>query len=247
MWDLFWIPDDVSIVDRADVLLLRCERPVQMLNSVLRSEASEDRIDALVDECRALHAHTTSRWWVSDTRPRAHLEAALRRGGYASGHHHEARGIAVGALVARPRSDVAVHAIDSAERMRHSIHVTSEAFGHTDAFSDEEIARDVTLCTRPGARVHRFVAYDRAGAPVASASMTSFPDLRFGFLWGGGTIPAARGQGAYFALLARRLEVAGRLGLTRVGLYARSSTSAPIVTRCGFERWGEMTYWELPR
>jgi hypothetical protein len=47
-------------------------------------------------------------------------------------------------------------------------------------------------------------------------------------------------------LLASRLALARDLGLSLVGLYARDATSAPIVARCGFERWGEMTYWDRP-
>jgi hypothetical protein len=246
MWDLFWIPDDVTVIDRADLLLLRCERPVQLLNTVLRGIATPDRIDALVDETRDLHAHTSSRWWIPDIRPSIHVEAALSRAGYSAGMRHEARGIDVAAFQSRPRSEFSVLAVDSVERMRHCVHVGNEAFGRTDAVSDDELARDLALCNGPGARVHRFVAYDRSDVPVASASMTSFADLRFGFLWGGGTIPAARGRGAYFALLATRLAHARALGLSLAGLYARTSTSAPIVTRCGFERWGEMTYWDRP-
>jgi GNAT superfamily N-acetyltransferase len=247
MCDLFWIPGDVTVVDRPDLLLLRCERPIQMLNTVLRAVVSPDRADALVQEVRTLHANTASRWSVPDTRPSAHLEAALARGGYVAGHEHEARGIEVAAFRPRPSSDFVVRPIDSVDRMRHSIAATNEAFGRSDAFGNEELARDVALCTGLGARVHRFVAYDVADAPVASASMTSFPALRFGFLWGGGTIPGARGRGAYSALLASRLAVARELGLSHVGLYARVATSAPIVTRCGFEHWGSMTYWERSR
>jgi hypothetical protein len=247
MWDLFWIPDDVTVVDRTDLLLLRCQRHIQMLNTVLRANAASDGADALVDEIRGLHAHTSSRCWVPDTRPRAHLEAALLRGGYTAGHHHEARGIAVAAFQPRAIGAFTVRAIDTVERMRHSVQVANEAFGRADSFSDVDLERDLALCTQPGARVHRFVAYDASETPGCSAAMTSFPDRRFGFLWGGGTIPSARGRGAYFALLARRLALASELGLTFVGLYARTATSSPIVARCGFERWGEMTYWDRPQ
>jgi hypothetical protein len=246
MWDLFWIPDDVTVVDRADLLLLRCDRPVRLLNTVLRAVATPDRIDTLVDECRGLHAHNASRWWISDTRPSAHIEAALIRGGYSAGHRHEARGVDVAAFQPRPSSEFSVRAIDTVERMRHCVQVGNEAFGRVESFSDEALARDVARCIEPGARLHRFVAYDRSATPVASASMTSFPDLRFGFLWGGGTIPSARGRGAYSSLLASRLALAHELGLALVGLYARAATSAPIVTRWGFEQWGEMTYWDRP-
>jgi GNAT superfamily N-acetyltransferase len=245
-WDLFWLPADVEVTDRPELLLIRCRRPVQLLNTVLRSSATAARIDAVVAEARAAHAHTVSRWCVPDTRPRAHVEAALERGGYAPGHRHEARLVEVARFRPRPGGDFTVRAVDSLSGMRHGVDVVNQAFGRAEGPSEEELARDVAMCTGPGARIHRFVGYDASGAPVVSGSMTVFSTLRFGFLWGGGTIPSARGRGAYSALLAARVAQARALGLEYVGLYARTTTSAPIVARQGFERWGEMTYWESP-
>jgi hypothetical protein len=245
-WDLFWLPADAEIIDRPELLLIRCRRPVQLLNTVLRSAATAERIDGVVAEARAAHAHTVSRWCVADTRLRAHVEAALARGGYAPGHRHEARVVEVARFRPRPSGDFTVHAVDSIERMRHGVDVVNQAFGRAAGPSEEELARDVALCTGPGARIHRFVGYDAAATPVVSGSMTAFPTLRFGFLWGGGTIPCARGRGAYSALLAARVAQARALGLEYVGLYARTTTAAPIVARQGFGCWGEMTYWESP-
>ena len=70
-----------------------------------------------------------------------------------------------------------------------------------------------------------------------------YPDLRFGFLWGGGTVPEARGRGAYSAVVARRMDHAKQIGLDLAGVYARIDTSSPIVARQGLERFGSMTYW----
>jgi hypothetical protein len=93
--------------------------------------------------------------------------------------------------------------------------------------------------------VQRFVAYDEtSGEPIASAGLTTYPDLEFGFLWAGATVPHARGRGAYSALVAARVQRAGELGLKSAGLYAKLDTSAPIVSKQGFARYGRMIYWQ---
>jgi GNAT superfamily N-acetyltransferase len=66
-----------------------------------------------------------------------------------------------------------------------------------------------------------------------------------GFLWGGGTLPEARGRGAYRAVLAARMRRARELGLGWVGLQARADTSWPVVRRLGFQSDGSMVSWEL--
>jgi hypothetical protein len=47
-------------------------------------------------------------------------------------------------------------------------------------------------------------------------------------------------------VLEARVRKARELGLSHVGLYAVTDTSAPIVLRQGFRRYGAMTYWERP-
>jgi len=47
--------------------------------------------------------------------------------------------------------------------------------------------------------------------PVSGAAMTLHPDLNLGFMWGGGTLPEFRGQGAFTALVEARIkETSGR-------------------------------------
>lgn len=46
------------------------------------------------------------------------------------------------------------------------------------------------------------------------------------------------------AACAGRVNDARRLGLGAVGLYARVTTSWPIVTRLGFETHGTMVCWD---
>jgi hypothetical protein len=111
--------------------------------------------------------------------------------------------------------------------------------------TESDLRDQLHECTRENARVHRFVAYDEAtGEPISSGGMTLFPDLRFAFLWAGCTVPEARGRGAYRAILAARSRRAASRGMTHAGLYAMVDTSAPIVERLGFQRYGPMTYWD---
>ena len=106
---------------------------------------------------------------------------------------------------------------------------------------------DLARCTEPGARVHRCVAYDEiTGQPLASGGMSLFPELGFGLLWAGGTVPEARGRGAYSAVVAARVACARELGFSMEGLYARVGSSAPIVAHQGFSRSGRMVCWERP-
>ena len=61
--------------------------------------------------------------------------------------------------------------------------------------------------------------------PVSGGGLNLYPDLGFGFLWAGGTVPDGRGRGAYRALLGARVQAARDAGLRAVGLYARVNTS----------------------
>ncbi len=245
-WDLFWIPPDVAVVDRPELLFVTCERATPYLNTVLRTRAPASALPALVDEVEAAMAGRRARWLVPDSFDRAPLERVLAARGWAPTGRHEVRVLPVEAWART--SPLTVHAVDTMERLRDVCAVNDAAFGTAVSRSEEELALDLQTCT-VGGRVHRFVAYDPDGAAIASAGLTTFPDVGFGLLWAGGVAPGARGQGAYLAVLGARIERARALGLREVGLYARVDTSAPIVARLGFTRQGEMTYWErsVPR
>lgn len=240
-WDLFWLPPDVAIVDRPPLLFVTCARPTPYLNTVLRTRAPAADLPALVDEVEAAMAGRRGRWLVPDTIDRAALERVLAARGWAPADRHEVRVLPVDAW--RRASDMTVHAVDTSARLRDAYAVNDAAFGRPAARSEAELALDLRACTE-GGRVHRFVAYDPDGTPIAGGGLTTFPAVGFGLLWGGGVVPGARGRGAYLAVLAARIARARALGIAEVGLYARATTSAPIVARLGFARGGEMTYWE---
>lgn len=241
-WDFFWLPDDAEVVDRPDFAAVRCPRPSPTLNVVTRTRCAPDRVDALVDEARAFHAHGVSRWLVPDTFDTGPLERALAAAGYIPVQRHEARALRPESFRPRPRADVRVQRVCEMRHMRDCIEVNRRAFGHSHSYTEELLRERLADCADPAGRVHRFVVY-RDGEPVSSGGYNWYPDLRFAFLWAGGTVPEARGAGAYSALLATRIEEARGRGAEWIGLYAVTDTSAPIVARQGFERFGEMTYW----
>ncbi|MEW6074125.1 MAG: GNAT family N-acetyltransferase [Planctomycetota bacterium] len=246
-WDFFWVPADVAIVDRAEILYVTSPRDHFLFNQVTRTRAAAARIPALVEEVAAVHAGRRSRWLVRESIERGPLEAELARAGYAAKQECFACALAVADHRPRPAPGITVLPVDSRARLLDCIAVANRAFAEPRPVEEEDLRRQLAECASPGARVHRFVAYDEAtGAAIASGGLTLFPALRFGFLWAGATVPEARGRGAYSAVLAARVRRAAERGIDRVGLYAIPATSAPVVLRQGFSRHGTMTYWDRP-
>jgi hypothetical protein len=241
-WDFFWLPDDAEVLDRPEVGAVRCARPASYLNSVVRTRCTADRAEAVVEEVVAFFGERASRWQVPDTFETAALERAMGRAGYRPAQRHEARCIRPEQYRARPHPALRVEPVRSLATLRDCIDVQERGFARPNPHTDDELEAELARCADPAGRIHRFVAY-AGDEPVSSAGLTWFPDLRFGFLWAGATVPEARGQGAYSALVAARMKRARELGAEWVGLYALDSTSAPIVARQGFEDVGRMTYW----
>jgi GNAT superfamily N-acetyltransferase len=88
-----------------------------------------------------------------------------------------------------------------------------------------------------------YVAY-AGGAPVAAGRLEMPPGRSFAGLWGGGTVPAFRGQGVYRALVAERARDARRLGYRYLTVDARD-TSRPILERLGFVALTTIIGWVL--
>ncbi|RLB45934.1 MAG: hypothetical protein DRI90_27880 [Deltaproteobacteria bacterium] len=246
-WDTFWISDDVEIVDRPELLYLRCLRDIPMLNTVTRTRGEVADLPRLVAEVALAHRQVCSRWLVRDLPLRPALEQVLEAADYAPSFPTSGYSIAVDAFQDRYGSDCSVRPVSSMTELRDSVRVTEAAFGAPAHATPKELLGYLAECTRNGGRVYRYVAYDpRTGAPLSTGGMTHYPSLRFCLLWAGSTIAEARGRGCYGAVLAARVERARTLGAVRVGLYAHVDTSAPIVRRLGFERHGNMTFWDRP-
>lgn len=241
-WDLAWVPPNTRVVDRPELLALGCDRDVPYLNVVLRTRARPNELPRLIDEVAELHTGRPSRWTVADTVPTDDLERALIGAGYAVGHVHDAQVLDVAGF--RPRSTgIEVRRVVDEATLRDCWVVNDAAFGATER-TETDVASELAACAADDANVQRFVAY-LGGAPVSSGGINLYPHLDFGLLWGGGTVPHARGRGAYLATVNARLERAAQRSIPVAGLYARAETSSPIVTRLGFAPCGRMTYFNL--
>lgn len=69
----------------------------------------------------------------------------------------------------------------------------------------------------------------------------------FARLWGAATLEGFRGRGTYRAVLAERMRYAAAHGARTAIVKGRVATSAPILERCGFVRYGEDRAYRLDR
>jgi GNAT superfamily N-acetyltransferase len=242
-WDFFWAPEDVTLHDRPELLYASCPRDLNYLNAVTRTDPEYPDLDALVGEVTRAHSHVHSRWAVPHRIATGRLHRALRAGGYEADQEHHARAVAVDAFQPRPSAACEVVQVSTLQHLRDLVTVGNAAFGHDRKPTDAQLRVDLAQCTQPAGRVRRFVAYAN-GRPVSGGGVNAFDDLQLGFLWAGATIPEARGQGFYSAVVAKRIDWAMARGLAWVGLYAVTTTSSPIVERQGFDSYGSMTYWK---
>ncbi len=241
-WDLFWLPPEARVIDRPELLAIGIDREVGYLNCVYRTRADPPRLPALIDEVTALHRPRTSRWSVVDTVDPQPLMDALTRAGYERGTIHDARIVAVDRFIARPSAAIEVRRVTDAQTLRDCWHVMDAAFGAKQPRDDDALALELSQCGPPGSRIQRYVAY-LDGEPVSSGGLNVYPQLGIALLWAGGTVPSARGRGAYSAVVSERVARAAALGIEFVGLYARQESSSPIVAAQGFDRHGTMIYF----
>jgi len=246
--DFWWLPPDVNSVAREEIAYTHSSRPEKLYNSVVRIQKDDVRTSALVTEVGNAHTGGPSEWRVAAPSLSDQLERCLENNGYHL--NFECRAFTICTDAKRPTNSdhIVVRHVQTEQGIIDQYAVQDLAFDRQTPLTATEIAHHLANSTGAEARTHRFVAYDRAtGAPLCSASFNSFPRLGFGFLWGGGTIPSARGQGAYSAIMTARMRHAHALGLRNVGLYAITTTSAPIVAAQGFEAHGPVRCWLRPR
>ena len=245
-WDFFWISDDAVVTERSELAYVACARDVLCLNSVNRTRAEPDDLPRLLNEVQHAHRSVRSQWLVPgtfDTRP---LKAALEVAGYAPAADHIAAVIEPQDYCPRLNPNISARMVETRDDLKACIGVSNRAFRRdVERITDVELRFQLQRCTHPDARIRRFVAYDDvSGEPLSSGGINVYPQIRFGFLWAGGTVPEGRGCGAYTAVLKARIDWAQRHGIDLVGLYARVGTSAPIVAKQGFVDVGRMTYWQ---
>ena len=205
-------------------------------NTVQRQRFALEEIDDVLAEVRAAlreRGRPSTQWEVGSSAPPGLVDALLERGlvpgkdpyAIALVLTHEPPPIADG-FVARQ--------IRTLEELDAACEVQWEAFGSTEAEITEARAllperfRDMTY-------LRHAVWLD--GELVSTG--TSAPTEHGLLLYGGSTLPRARGRGAYRALLRARWDDALALG-TPALITQGGSMSRPILERLGFERVGEV-------
>ena len=134
--------------------------------------------------------------------------------------------------------------VETEEELRQMDAVMVACFEQAKPSDEHTIKNNLAGCTGPDARCRRYLAYDTVtGQPLAAGSVNIFSEQGVGFMWGGATMPDARGRGVYSALVTARMKDAQEHGLQRIGLYALRTTSGPIIERQGFEKHGSVHFW----
>jgi hypothetical protein len=185
-------------------------------------------------------------WWVSSATLPPDTEAALRAAG---GKQIDAVQILARELTGDEAGlpgpgDVSVELVAGERTFRAASMVTVRGWGRkepTEAVLAREYAGAVTdLAAWSSFRVLASVR----GEPAAVGGCTLRGEVAH--LWGAVTLPEYRRRGAYRAVLAGRLRLAGAHGATLALVRGRAETSGPILLRAGFAVYSEERCYWLP-
>lgn len=179
------------------------------------------------------------KWKVYDHDAPANLGAALAAAGFVAERRETFLALDLADPRAWPAPPAGIEVRQVADRagVEDMIAVSEAAFGAASWNADALTER----LTDPG--LEMYVVY-ADGQPVTSGRLELFEGTPFAGLYGGGTMPAFRGRGAYRALVAARAAAAQRRGFRYLATDARD-TSRPILERVGFEPVVPLTSWWL--
>lgn len=209
---------------------LRAERPASAL------------VDDVLSAARQLGREAVTFAGLSDSTRPVDLEAHLQSRGARLVEEVAVLALDLSADVPAldPPGDVEVRPVSDLPSLRDHERIGLACFGGTPR-SEEELAEAVPRVAAEDPP--RWVAY-RRGAPLGAAGQTVAGDVVR--LWGAGVVREARRTGVYRALLAHRLRVATERGCRMALVRGRVETSAPVLLRAGFRRYGVERSWHLP-
>jgi GNAT superfamily N-acetyltransferase len=239
-----WAPDEATQIETDDFLLVAFPDHYPSPTQLPRTHSSRPAQDLLADVRSRVSGlgRSTVEWCVHDrTRPQD-LEEALVVAG--------ARINEELLVLARPlagweatASSVEVRPVSDRATLEDWYTVQVQVFGGSrpdGAALDHELARATDgLAAGTATSV---VGYHE-GEPVGSAGISLVDG--WARLWGGSTLPQARGRGVYRAMTDFRAAWAGEHGATAALVKGRVDTSAPILSRAGFTSYGEERWYLL--
>lgn len=224
--------DDYRLTHYTDYTSVQWSRTDRPLTEVL------DEVTAHAREA----GRRTLRWWVDSRSRPADTDAQLRELGLRLVERLEVLALPVAAEIASP-AGVEVVAVTDRRGIELASEVQAEVFEMspmTEAQIDD-LTRSVSL-PEADRLIRCYLGYV-GGALAGSAGSTVDGDaLRF---WDGSVRPAYRGRGLYRAMVAQRLRDARSTTADFALVKAVDDTSAPILKRLGFTRYGEQRCWSM--
>ena len=213
-----------------------CMGSGSMWNTVQRQRFPLGELDEVIAEVRAAlreRGRTRTQWEVGSSAPAGLVDALLGRGLVRDKDPY-----AVALVLTREPpaagAGLVVGRVETFEEFQRANAVQWEAFGMTE---DEIAEARELLPERFRERVNLMHAVWLDGELVCAG--TSAPIERGLLLYGGATLPRARGRGAYRALVRARWDEAVARG-TPALITQGGAMSRPILERLGFERVGDV-------
>jgi hypothetical protein len=206
-------------------------------NTVQRQHLASDEIDATIQEVRSYlreRGRDVTQWEVGSAAEPADLVDQLLARGLRRDDEPEAAGLVLTVEPPPVEPGLVARRIETFEEYAAANAVQWEAFD-APAEDIEESRKALEQRWRESPNMMHGVWLDGEIVAAGTAAPTDFGIL----LFGGATLPRARGRGAYRALLRARWDEAVANG-TPALFTQGGSMSAPILQRVGFEKVGEI-------
>jgi len=246
--DWSWVPPDAECLT-TDVTLTRWPAWAHgrvVLTGLASQRTPAEVLRGAVDQAREWKSDTLGVWVSASSAPDVTAELLAR------GARLEDTVDVLARTLDEPPRDAAerlvVRRVTDVAGLRDADRVDTVVWDQ-QPMDDDRLAENARTLLADGGPEARVVAY-LDDAPVATAGLTLAPGPHPGLgtvarLWGAGTLPDRRGRGAYRAVLVERLRIAHAAGATLALVKGRVSTSARILRKAGFERYGEERYYRL--
>jgi GNAT superfamily N-acetyltransferase len=223
--------DELEVIDRPGWRQLTCPLfPSGGFNEVSFAQLSDGDADRVIDETIAHYAGRglTFRWSVLPGSTPADLPQRLA-----------ARGLVRSEVVGMSRSTIFEHQAPAGvtveeiglDRIEEFSRVMGEGWGAPIG----ALGQVNRLALADPHRTHRFFLGSFDGEPAGVGSAILFP--RSVYLQGTVVLPRFRRRGLYAALTAARLSLARASGIPLATTHALADSSAPLLTRAGFDAW----------
>lgn len=241
--DWVWVPDEARTVDTPEFLLIAYPAHFSDPTVALRWDSdrpADELIDDVLAAARGLGRDAVTFFNLDETTRPADLERRLRDRGAEQTETLAvlALDLADGLPDLDPPADVTLRPITAVEDVLALERLDHEVFGGR-LRPDAEIAAEFA---DKGPDPSHVLAW-RDDSLVGFAGHTVAGDsLR---LWGGAVAGTARHTGVYRALLEHRLRAGAAEGCTAALVKGRVETSAPVLLRAGFTRYGEVRAYAL--